>query len=236
MIFLADETESFVFEEEWDTIIPLEFKKSNAGEMVVTAFPSVEPIAREFAALFADNPFSEEAYGWLKSALAPYMEKWGYEDDEQKRLHYCYAVDDPGKINTNAILPETDFIDHDPDFRIFGDSGEEEDIYYHGDGRLYVGVLKKGELVSYAATSARYDKTLPDRIAIEVETLPEYRNQGYDVSSMAALALFICQNGQGVEYTCPAEDEYGQSMAKSVGFSEIEKQYYYIGRKKTSGI
>lgn len=230
MIILDSETESFVFDEEWDTIIPLEYMKTDGGELVITAFPSVEPVAREFEARFADNPFSQEACGWLKAALAPYLAQWGYEDDEQKRLHYCYAVNDAGKINTKAILPKTDFIDFDPEFRIFRDDGDEEAYYPEGDC-LLVGIMQDGELVSYAATGARYDKTLPGPIAIAADTLPEYHGQGYEVSTMAALALYICQNGQAVEYTCLAEDEQGQKMAEDAGFSQTGKQYFYIGRK-----
>lgn len=228
MIILDYETESFVFDEAWDTVIPLEYKKTD-GELVITAFPSVEGVAREFEERFARDPFSEAAFEWLRSALAPFFKEWGYRDEEAERLHFCYAADDPKAINTKAILPQTDFVEYDPEFRIFWD--EEGDPIYQDDDRLYIGIIEDGELAAYAVTCARYDRDLPGPIAVETAALPEYRGRGYEVSALAALTLYICQNGQRAEFSCPAEDIAGQAAAESAGLSRVGRQYFYIGRK-----
>lgn len=234
MIILDRDGEEFVLGEGWDTIIPLDYRESDEDGLTITVFPSIENVAREFYDLFSDNAFSEEAYAWLKSALAPHMSRWGYEDDDNERLIYCYTADHASQIKTHTIMSEADFIEYDKTnriFRLFGLNKYDDDYDYKDEGLLYIGIIKNGEIVSYASTNARYDNTLTGRIEIGVETLPEERGKGYATSNVAALSLYICQNGQGVEYKCPSGNEASRRVAEKAGLMEYGRQYFYIGRK-----
>ena len=75
------EGEAFVFENEWDMVIPVSFEMIN-GQLRVSVFPSIEKEMRAHFAIYEKDPFSEKALESLWQTLAPFMQKWGYQDDK----------------------------------------------------------------------------------------------------------------------------------------------------------
>ena len=232
MRFVIDfDGEDFVFQNEWDTVIPVSFT-TLYGETVVTLFPSVEEkLRRYFAGLSDADIYSDGALDGLFDTLASDMEEWGYTDDRfRDRWGYIFRGREADKavpvlengVTVRLLRPE--------------DEERNETTYDIGetlaDGRLAAGVLSPdGRVLSVAVTHAAVDRDTV-RVEVGVETLPAARKKGYASAALYALVKLLSARGIETEYRCQRYNTASRHVAERVGLSEVGRYYYYVGRRK----
>ncbi len=218
-----EDGEQFVFENDWDTVIPVSFE-TIGGESEITVFPSVARAVEDALRPHFDDLYSDEALSSLFAALLPYMETWGYADDRfRDRWGYVLRGGAPTADFSHAgrLTPE-DESRNDTTYDI------RESLL---DGRWVYGVLEKGRVVSLAVTHTPVTEETR-RVEVGVETVPASRGKGYAKESLAALMAALSARGIEVEYRCQRYNHASRAVARSAGLSEVGKFYYYVGRKK----
>ena len=223
---IDEEGQDFVLENDWDTAIPVSFEQVG-DTLTVTYFPAVKKEIESHFAKFGKKPFSKTALEALWASLDPYMKKWGYADDKfRDRWGYILSF---SPAATPAFLPlsstrELKAEDEDQNQTTY-------DIEYSiQNGCLGFGTEQEGKIVSLSMTHG----TLPDApttVEVGVETIPSARKKGYAKSNLAALAMALGKLGHTTEYRCQRYNHASRKTALAVGFKEIGKYYFYVGRK-----
>ncbi len=225
-LILDAEEEAFVFENEWDTVIPLSFTHTPTDGLVVTAFPQIEEVARCFLDRFEGDPTSDEALAYLFEALAPFMKKWGYHDDRfRDRWGYILRAE-VGQAVAHAPHAATPLTAADEE-----DNETTYDLVSTCEaGCLAYGIRENGRLVSLAVTHEAPEEGEPV-IEVGVETVPAARGRGYATACLVALTNELLRRGIAVEYRCQRYNESSYRVALAAGLREAGKYYYYVGRK-----
>ncbi len=224
MRFIIDhEGEDFVFENDWDTVIPVSYT-TIGGETTVTVYPSIEQDIRR---LFCDeirDPYGKEDMKKLFSVLLPYMEKWGYADDRfRDRWGYIY------KGCESSLEPE--------DARLLTKSDERRNQTTYdiaeslNDGRLAVGIVRNGRVVSLAVTHEALFSDM-DEVEVGVETVKSERGHGYAARCLAKMILELKKRNITTVYRCQRYNTASRRVAEKAGLTEVGRFYYYVGRKK----
>ena len=225
--FILDEDgQEFVFENEWDTVIPVSFEMVG-DTLSVTVFPEIEAEMRTHFEKYDKNPFEKSALEALWATLAPYMQKWGYADDKfRDRWGYILSAA-PSATSAVTPLPTTRKLeakDEDMNQTTF-------DIEYSIEANLLgFGTEEQGKIVSLAMTHSPLEEE-PTTIEVGVETIPSARRKGYAASNLAALVSALGKLGHTTEYRCQRYNHASRKTALKVGMKEIGKYYYYVGRK-----
>lgn len=218
--------QEFVFENEWDTVIPVSFEQVG-DTLTVSYFPAVEKEIQSHFAKFGKNPFKKSALEALWATLDPFMKKWGYADDKfRDRWGYILSF-------SSAATPNiTPFSSTVPLKRDHEDQNQTTyDIEYSVDsGCLGFGTVEGDKVVSLAMTHSPLPDT-PSTVEVGVETVPAARKKGYAKSNLAALTVALGNLGHTTEYRCQRYNHASRKTALAVGFKEIGKYYYYVGRK-----
>lgn len=218
--------QDFVFENEWDTVIPVSFEMVG-DTLTVTYFPEIEREMKSHFAKFGKNPFEKSALEALWATLAPYMKKWGYADDKfRDRWGYILSFSPSATANispfSSTVALETQHEEQNQ---------TTYDIEYSIDsGCLGFGTLEQDRVVSLAMTHAPLPAS-PSTVEVGVETIPGARKKGYAKSNLAALTTALGTLGHTTEYRCQRYNHASRKTALAVGFREIGKYYYYVGRK-----
>ncbi len=222
-LILDDEGEQFVFENDWDTVIPVSIE-TLYGESAVTVFPTVSEIVEKALLPYENDLYSDEALAALFDALLPYMEEWGYEDDRfRDRWGYVLRGNTPKAEHARAKrLRAADEARNETTYDI------RETVL---DGRWAFGIAEGGNIVSLAVTHMPVTDALR-RVEVGVETIPSARGKGYAKACLAALMEALREKGIEVEYRCQRYNRASLSVARGAGLSEVGRYYYYVGRKK----
>ena len=225
-LILDAEEEAFVFENEWDTVIPISFTHTPEQGTVLTAFPQVEKVARAFLDRYENDPTSDEALHFLFEGLAPYMEKWGYHDDRfRDRWGYVLRADGVSAIPTPCVQVVP---------LVAADEEGNETTYdleaTCETGCLGYGVKVDGKLVSLAVTHESPEEC-ETVVEVGVETIPAMRGKGFATACLAALAKDLITCGMTVEYRCQRYNEASRHVALAAGFRVTGRYYYYVGRR-----
>lgn len=225
-LILNAEEESFVFENEWDTAIPVSFTYIPGEGTVLTAFPQVEKEARAFLEKYGEEPTSDEALSFLFAQLAPHMARWGYRDDRfRDRWGYILRAD-----ASSEILPASSLA-----ARLTAEDEEGNDTTYDLEatceaGCLAYGIKVEGRVVSLAVTHEP-PEDCGELVEVGVETAPAVRGKGYATACLVALASDLLASGYAVEYRCQRYNEASLRVALGAGLRQIGKYYYYVGRR-----
>lgn len=225
-LILDAEEEAFVFENEWDTVIPVSFTYTPEEGTVLSAFPQVEAVAQAFLADYGDDPTADEALAFLFEQLAPFMKKWGYSDDRfRDRWGHILRADAACRPSVPQAQPVL----------LTASDEEGNETTYDLEATceaecLSYGIKENGRVVSLAVTHeppAECDGV----IEVGVETIPAFRGKGYATSCLAALTADLLARGLTVEYRCQRYNAASLHVAQGAGFRLVGRYYYYVGRK-----
>ena len=222
--------EDFVFENEWDTVIPVSFEDID-GLLRVSVFPSVEKEVRDHFALHEADPFSDKALSHLWETLAPFMQKWGYADDKfRDRWGYILQISPKTPLKFSPFSDTRVLVSEDEDI-----NQTTFDIEMSiEDGLLGYGTEREGEIVSLAMTHTPPDESIV--VEVGVETIPSARCQGLAKSNLSALCHALQSMGKTIEYRCQRYNEGSKKTAEGVGMTVVGKYYHYVGRKCEHGL
>ena len=217
------EEEAFILENGWDTIIPVSFE--TVGEKTaVSCFPAVESEVRQFLEKYGNDLYSDVAMHALFATLAPYMEKWGYEDDRfRDRWGYILRGKTPAFSGDIAKVLTAD--------EEKGNETTYDLVSTLHDGRLACGVVINGKVLSLAVTHTPIMEgvTLTE---VGVETVKNARNRGYAKAALSCLMQELEKRGIETEYRCQRYNKKSYRVAVGCGLVPIGRYYFYVGRKK----
>ncbi len=239
MIKLDGGGEEFIFENEWDTAVPITIRKKNGSETVIEVFPTYEKEAELFLEKFEDDPFTEEALDFISKEIGAKMCERGYEEDEggkfRKRYYYTYVIRSEKDINRGAILDSTLPLTKK---HIRGKNNKttfDLPLYIEEEMTSFI-TVKNGEIVSIASENRSCSEDFEDEgldvIEIGTETNVDHRKMGYAASNCAALAeKLIKETGCYVTYETANTNISAQKCAEKAGFVRYGSCYYYIMRR-----
>ena len=245
MIDLDAGGEEFVFENDWDTAVPITVRKKDGkdgidrGEIYIEVFPTYEAEAREFAAKFSADPFAPEALAFIWERIGAPMAKRGYSDEKKfrHRWYHCYVIHHAGEINTAAIMPETVRLTRSAVRGKKNRTTFDLPRYISEEITSFV-TVRGGEVVSIAAEnmsrSGDFDDDADCRGVTEigVETAVGGPKWGFASSCAASLAkALIAETGGYVTYETDCDNIPSQKVAERAGFVHYGRCYYYVMRK-----
>lgn len=239
MIALDIGGEEFVFENDWDTAVPVTVRKRNSGELFIEVFPTYEAAAREYEYRYHENPFSPDALEFLWERIGEPMRERGYEDEKKfrHRWYYNYVLRSQDEVNKSVILPETVRLSRRVVRGKKNRTTFDLERYIEEEITSFVTVID-GEIVAIAAENMACSGDFDDDPECEgiteigVETAVGHRGRGYGASCAAALAsALIAETGGYVTYETDRDNVASQKTALRAGFSEYGKCYYYVMRK-----
>ena len=228
MLKIDRDGESFVFENDWDILIPVELSATPEAGLTVTVIPRFRAAGRRFLSLFSDRPFSDEALGWLRDEIAPACADWGYLSNRYSVRH-CRIFRFPEGKTPGETLPGG---------RVLTENDEENNQTTFdlaetvSDGRLCFGQEDGGRIVSVAVTHASPDEREPGgTLEIGVETVPAARRRGYAVSCLSGLTKEITARGLTPEYRCTYSNVASAKVARAAGYLQIGQACSFVLRK-----
>lgn len=223
MIILDNEGESFIRENLFDIAVPVHVEVMN-GETKIFAYPFAKELCEEYEKQFADDLFSDEALDFLRAGCESFCKELGYtEEKHPKNWGFNFICDN----NTASEDVACERIRRDRKYKNLTTFNIAECIAYE---RVIYAVVKEGQIVSVAVTSESV-KDAKDIIEIGTETAVGYRNNGYSSAAVRALSSFLCEKGLSVLYKCHHGNVASAAVAKSAGFKEVGKFFYYVLRK-----
>ena len=239
MIKLDAGGEEFVFENDWDTAVPITVRKKDDGEIFIEVFPTYEDAAHEFEARYGEDPFSDEALAFLWERIGEPMRARGYEDEVKfrHRWYYNYVLRRQDEIDHSVILPETVRLSKKIVRGKKNCTTFDLDRYIEEEITSFVAVIG-GEIVSIAAENMACSGDFDDDpdcegiTEIGVETAVGHRGCGYGSSCAAALAsALISETGGYVTYETDCDNVSSQKTALRAGFRQYGRCYYYVLRR-----
>lgn len=238
MIKLDVGGEEFVFENEWDTAVPITVRKKDDGEAVIEVFPSYEGEAEEFLRLFGDDPFTDEALSYIWGNIGTKMRDRGYEEDAngkfRDRFYYTYVMKSREQINADAILPSTVKLTKKAISRKRNMTTFDLPLYIEEEMTSFVTVMD-GKVLSIASENRSCSEDFDDEeksvIEIGVETAVDARGQGYASSNAAALCRELIDEDCYITYETDKKNIASQKCAERAGFHRYGRCYYYVMRR-----
>ena len=228
MLKLDREGEEFVFDNDWDILIPVELTATPESGLTVTVIPRLRAVGRRFLSRFADRPFSDAALAWLRDEIAPACTEWGYLTNRHSVRHCrIFRFPDgktPGEtLPGGRVLTEND----EPINQTTFDLAETV-----ADGRLCFGQEEGGRIVSVAVTHASPDEREPGgTLEIGVETVPAARRRGYAVSCLSGVTKLILTHGLTPEYRCTYSNATSAKTARAAGYAQVGEACSLVLRK-----
>ncbi len=215
---------------DFDLAIPFKLSVVGENEPEITVFPSQLKVARQFIERFktVEEMFSDDAISWVHEQLEPYMLEQLFGLLDSGRDHFIdYLIN---SVDPALILPET--------VRITGEEGYENLTGYDIEtmneyGHICFGTVIDGRIVSAACTNYPCDLSGEDYETVElgVETCGEYRNRGFALSNIAALAKFLLESGYEVLYECESKNVGSIAIIKRLGGVEFAKNFCVAAEK-----
>lgn len=239
MIKLDAGGEEFVFENDWDTAVPITIRNKDTGGLFIEVFPTYEDAASEFEAQYAVDPFSAEAFAFLWDRIGEPMKARGYEDEKKfrHRWYYNYVLRRRDEIHREVILPGTVRLTKKAVCGKRNRTTFDLDRYIEEEITSFVTVVS-GQIVAIAAENIACSEDFDDDTdcggitEIGVETAVGYRGCGYGASCAAALAEeLITGTGGYVTYETDCDNVASQKTALRAGFRQYGRCYYYVLRR-----
>lgn len=224
-IYEQKDDEAFVLSGDFDIAIPFSFAiYSDSTEPQIKVFPSLRPLAEEFAAKFGGALFSDAAVAWVKEKFGAYLTEKGFEIGEESDDYFVnYRLENAG----GSIRTDT---------RQVGEAGALENLTgYDIDaleqfGHLCFATVMDGKIVSAACTNSPvFDDTEGDDIEIGVETAPGYEGRGFGRSNVAALSAALRARGCTALYECASKNTASMKLVQALGGREYARNYYIVG-------
>lgn len=243
MIILDNGGEEFVFENEWDTAVPITVRKKYGNETVIEVFPTYEKEAKEFLSLYEDDPFTKEALSFIWENIGKKMLSRGYAEDGngknneklREKFYYTYVIKSADEVNKDAILTTSIPLSKK---NIRGKKNMttfDLPLYIEEEMNAFV-TVEDGCILSVAAENRSCSEDFDDEdmpvVEIGVETSKNARSNGYAASNAAALSLELLKdNDCYVTYETANDNISSQKCAEKAGFSRYGRCYYYVMRK-----
>ena len=223
MIILDKEGEAFIRENLFDIAVPIHVEVMN-GETKIFAYPFAKELCEEYEARFKEDLFSDEALDFLREGCEEFRKELGYKEEKYPKNwgynYICESNNADGGISCERIR-------RDKKYKNLTTFNIAECLAYE---RVVYAAVKEGQIVSVAVTSESV-KDARDMIEIGTETAVGYRKNGYSAAAVRALSEFLCDKGLRVLYKCHHENVASSAVAKSAGFDEVGKFFYYVLRK-----
>lgn len=218
MLKLDREGERFVFENDWDILIPAELEQTPEKGLILTVIPLLRDVGKRFLSLYSARPFSREALTWLTDEIAPRCAGRGYLTSRHS-LRHCRILRFPEGKTPLSPLPFGRALAADDEARNRTTFDLAETV---SDGRLCFGQIEEGKVVSVAVTHASPDEREPGgTLEIGVETIPEARRRGYAVSCLSGLTAEVLSRGLTPEYRCTFSNVASAKTARAAGYVQV---------------
>ncbi len=240
MIDLDYGGEEFVFENDWDTAVPVTVRKRDGEDVYIEVFPTYEREAREFEKLFACDPFSRDALSFLWERIGVPMEARGYCDEKKfrHRWYHTLVIKRGDEIDKSVILPSTVKLTESAIKGKRNRTTFDLERYIEEEINAFV-TIEGGEVLSIAAENMSCSGDFDDDeecggiTEIGVETAVGVRGRGFAASNAAALARHLIEtDGVYVTYETDCDNASSLAVARRAGFVGYGKCYYYVMRKK----
>lgn len=223
MIIIDTEGEAFVRENAFDIAVPIHVEQ-NSGETKIFSYPTVAQLCEEYEKRFAEDLFSDKALDFLREGCKTFCKELGYKEEKHpKNWGYNFIC------SQNA--PDTDIIceriRRDGKYKNLTTFDIASCLAYE---RVIYALVKEGRIVSVAVTCEAPSKE-HDLVEIGTETAVGYRGNGYAKATVRALSAHLCEKGYRVLYKCHHENLASAAVARSAGFDEVGKFFYYVLRK-----
>ena len=224
MIIVDFEGEELVRETQFDIAVPVHIEEFE-GDVKIFSYPSLENTCKALENEFSDDLFSENALDFVRNGCAGFRGELGYKEEKYpKNWGYNFICD-------NAVDCEENFaerIRRDGKYRNLTTFNIRDCLAYE---RVIFAIVKEGQIVSVAVTCESLQKGA-DWVEIGTETAVGYRGKGYSTMAVKALSAFLIQKGYRVLYKCHHMNEASCAVAKSAGFKQVGRFYYYVLKKE----
>lgn len=223
MVILDNEGENFIRENLFDIAVPIHVEVMK-GETKIFAYPSAKELCEEYEKRFAEDLFSDAALDFLRDGCDNFRNELGYIEEKHPKNWGYNFICDANKASEDITCER---IRRDRKYKNLTTFNIAECVAYE---RVIYAVVKEGQIVSVAVTSESVSEA-KDIIEIGTETAVGYRNNGYSAAAVRALSEFLCTKGLRVLYKCHHENVASAAVARSSGFDEVGKFFYYVLRK-----
>lgn len=228
MIILDRDGEEFIRETGFDVAVPVHVEQ-NGEETKIFAYPFAASLCETYETEFADDLFSDAAIDCLRAGCRDFCRALGYHEEPH-----------PYNWGYNFIAREMAAEAQENLVRIRRDGKYKNKTTFDigeclAAGRVIYAVIEEDAIVSVAVT-AEAPAHGAEWVEIGTETAVGYRNRGYARAAVRALSAFLTARGFAVLYKCHRENKASIATAKSAGFDELGKFYYYVLRKDSYGV
>ena len=223
MIIIDHDGEEFIRENLFDIAVPIHVEQIN-GETKIFSYPFAKELCEEYEKTFANDLFSDEALEFLREGCRAFCKELGYTEEKYpKNWGYNFICSE------NCANPEIkcERIRRDGKYKNLTTFNIAECLAYE---RVIYAIVKDGQIVSVAVTSESVANA-DEFIEIGTETAVGFRKNGYSTAAVKALSEFLLSKGLKVLYKCHHTNIGSVSVAKSAGFDEVGKFFYYVLRK-----
>lgn len=198
-----------------DVLIPFCIRQ-NENELITEVYSEFVPVAKEFEYRFSDDPFCDEALLFISEnvEIEGYYRTDGFND-----YYILFARDRLLDIDTDGVvaLSDAEYITDDTEFEL--DFVKEEGI------PAFV-IVENGEIASVCSINFEIEDDETD-CEIAVETLEKYRRRGYAKKVICAMSNYLLSLGKRPTYLCSVKNTPSIELIKQLGFTEIQKEFYY---------
>lgn len=223
MVIIDSDGESFIRDNLFDIAVPIHVEQNN-GETKIFAYPFAAKLCEEYENRFSYDLFSDAALDFLRDGCKEFCSELGYKEEKYpKNWGYNFVC----RENTASEDISCERIRRDRKYKNLTTFNIGQCLAYE---RVIYAVVKEGRIVSVAVTSESVSQA-DDIIEIGTETAVGYRKKGYSSAAVRALSEFLCSKGLKVLYKCHHENTASTAVARSAGFDEVGKFFYYVLRK-----
>jgi len=212
--------------------VPLQYIQYNDDKSIlIQSFPEYMDFIFDFINKFRDDLFSTNTFEYLYNYLSDKLKKSFNiipNTDWYEPISIGYGINNKNKLNISKKQNSTIQFDEKTKYDVV----EKYTKFDKNTRGLYYGTLIDNKIVS-AASWNNYHNFLeyPDStnvVEIGSGTHEDYRNKGYAVSNVVAMAEHILDNGLYAVYNTSSKNIGSQKTAKSAGFSEIRRWKMFV--------
>jgi hypothetical protein len=222
----------------WANVIEyIRFTDDNSG-ILLTIPEFIEPILKCTELHEKDFP-ADKIYDLLINLLNEKAEKLGLCIDNNTNLIYdiIFGADKNTELNLSKKQEHSiryysgKYYNGDYDFIL------PEEFNESSDYSINYGTLIDNKIVSYSGNTYTFALMSENEIInISIHTLEDYRNRGYAISNVVAMAENIMEFGKIVTYTTHRNNIASQKTALAAGLSEIMKTQRFWYEKNKFGV
>ena len=206
--------------------VPMQIEKKTGGALRIIAYSFVMDKARTFEEQFGDDPFTDEALGFLEDEIAPVMNAMDYSTEHAaERLFREYRCE---RANRERILPECELIDT-LDGVEYCDELELDAFELDPENKIdRMAVMRdeNGKIVCYAGLDDVCEND--GLLEVTVECAEEYRRRGYGSACVACLTDYLLSIGERVKYVCEDDNVNSKLTAESAGYTLFKTVLPYV--------